>query len=101
MHGNLNELGHWMMSDDMTVGVTITRATGTKCERCWKVLEEVGFCSDHKDLCFRCVSVVEPSLSIYELATMRFDWLYKSYLTNGYTKEQAIQKAGHMNRING
>jgi len=81
--------------------IKIECAPGTKCERCWKVLEEVGFCSDHKDLCFRCVGVVEPSLSIYELAPMRFDWLYKSYLVDGYTKEQAIQKAGHMNRIHG
>lgn len=82
------------------INVKVTPASGTKCERCWKVLEEVGFCSDHKDLCFRCVSVVEPSLSIYELLPMRFDWLCNMYRTAGYTKNQAIQNASIMNRIN-
>jgi hypothetical protein len=80
--------------------IKIECAPGTKCSRCWKVLEEVGFCSDHKDLCFRCVGVVEPSLSIYELLPMRFDWLCTMYRAAGYTKNQAIQNAAVMNRRN-
>ena len=31
---------------------------GKKCERCWRVLPEVGGHADHPDLCNRCHDVV-------------------------------------------
>ena len=34
-------------------------ATGTKCERCWRVLEEVGTNHTHPTLCLRCADAVE------------------------------------------
>ena len=34
-------------------------APGTKCDRCWRVLPEVGDCSAHPTLCRRCDAVVE------------------------------------------
>ncbi len=38
--------------------INIERASGTKCERCWRVLPEVGQSKTHADLCQRCESVV-------------------------------------------
>jgi len=34
-------------------------ARGTKCDRCWRVLEEVGESKKHPTLCRRCDAVVE------------------------------------------
>jgi isoleucyl-tRNA synthetase len=34
-------------------------AGGTKCQRCWKVLEEVGENPAHPDICNRCADAVE------------------------------------------
>lgn len=38
--------------------VGIKKAEGTKCERCWQVLPEVGQHADHPDLCHRCHDAV-------------------------------------------
>jgi len=38
--------------------VSIRRAEGEKCARCWMVLPEVGRNPDHPDICERCVSAV-------------------------------------------
>jgi isoleucyl-tRNA synthetase len=38
--------------------VTVEVASGCKCERCWKVLEEVGSNKDHSALCNRCAAAV-------------------------------------------
>jgi isoleucyl-tRNA synthetase len=42
--------------------VQITRAPGTKCVRCWRVLTEVGQQPDHPTLCARCADAVESGL---------------------------------------
>jgi isoleucyl-tRNA synthetase len=34
-------------------------SSGTKCERCWRVLEEVGTIAAHPTLCIRCCEAVE------------------------------------------
>jgi isoleucyl-tRNA synthetase len=39
--------------------VQIGRAPGTKCVRCWRVLEEVGTVAAHPTLCLRCADAVE------------------------------------------
>ena len=44
--------------DVPNVGVVVEVATGNKCGRCWKVLDEVGQHSVYDDLCNRCVGVV-------------------------------------------
>ena len=39
----------------MVVGL----AEGEKCQRCWRVLPEVGEIPEHPDLCHRCADAVE------------------------------------------
>ena len=41
------------------VGVRVTAAPGNRCERCWRVLPEVGEVPDRPDLCLRCAAVVD------------------------------------------
>ena len=40
------------------IGVIVRLATGRKCERCWKILPEVGTLPDHPDICERCADAV-------------------------------------------
>ena len=40
------------------IGVVVRDASGSKCERCWRVLTEVGSVPEHPDLCHRCADVV-------------------------------------------
>jgi isoleucyl-tRNA synthetase len=47
------------LGDVPGVGVRVTPAPGEKCERCWKVLPEVGTIVAHPDLCQRCAEAVE------------------------------------------
>jgi isoleucyl-tRNA synthetase len=41
---------------------TITSAPGSKCARCWRVLEEVGKQANHPTLCVRCADAVDSGL---------------------------------------
>ena len=41
------------------VAVVVKDASGDKCERCWRVLPEVGNVAAHADLCRRCAEVVD------------------------------------------
>jgi isoleucyl-tRNA synthetase len=43
-------------------GVTIDKAPGNKCVRCWRVLEEVGSQPGHASLCARCADAVDSGL---------------------------------------
>ena len=46
--------------DDVTgIGVVVKAAVGDKCERCWRILPEVGTEPDLPDLCGRCVAAVQ------------------------------------------
>jgi isoleucyl-tRNA synthetase len=47
------------LPDVAEVGVRVTAATGNRCERCWKVLPEVGRVRGYPDLCRRCAGVVD------------------------------------------
>jgi isoleucyl-tRNA synthetase len=47
------------LGDVPGVGVRVGPAPGEKCERCWKVLPEVGTVAGHPDLCQRCAEAVE------------------------------------------
>ena len=40
------------------VGISVTRAEGEKCERCWTYSDTVGKCADHPTLCERCARTV-------------------------------------------
>jgi isoleucyl-tRNA synthetase len=46
------------LPDVAGVGVIVQLATGGKCGRCWRVLEEVGGHPDHPELCDRCHDAV-------------------------------------------
>ena len=41
------------------INIAVEKASGEKCERCWKYDEEVGHNHDHPDVCPRCASVLE------------------------------------------
>jgi isoleucyl-tRNA synthetase len=41
------------------VGVLVKAAPGARCERCWRVLPEVGAVAAHPDLCHRCADAVD------------------------------------------
>ncbi len=47
--------------DWTTVAVTVTRAEGEKCARCWRILPEVGQQAAHPTLCLRCTDAVEAA----------------------------------------
>jgi isoleucyl-tRNA synthetase len=48
------------LPDVPEIGVRVTAALGERCERCWRVLPEVGQAPVHPDLCRRCAAVVGP-----------------------------------------
>ena len=50
--------GAFALPDVPGVKVVPTPAEGAKCERCWKVLSEVGSQADHPTLCPRCADAV-------------------------------------------
>jgi isoleucyl-tRNA synthetase len=57
--GWTDEHGWYHDPDVPGVSIYFYLAQGNKCERCWKVLREVGTHSKYKDLCMRCVDAVE------------------------------------------
>ncbi len=42
--------------------IVVSKAPGEKCERCWRVLPEVGSQRGHPTLCIRCTDAVESGL---------------------------------------
>lgn len=48
------------------VHVSVALASGEKCERCWKVLEDVGSNPEHRSLCRRCVDAVGRTVAAAE-----------------------------------
>jgi isoleucyl-tRNA synthetase len=44
--------------------VTVTRADGVKCERCWRVVPEVSSAPDRSGLCSRCVEALAEAVSL-------------------------------------
>jgi isoleucyl-tRNA synthetase len=61
-----DEQGSLTSSDGSTVfgdgalSLSYTVADGTKCERCWRVREDVGTIAAHPTLCIRCCEAVSP-----------------------------------------
>jgi isoleucyl-tRNA synthetase len=46
------------LSDVAGVGVVVNLASGDKCGRCWRVLDEVGSHHSHPELCDRCFDAI-------------------------------------------
>jgi isoleucyl-tRNA synthetase len=44
--------------------VVVTRADGTKCERCWRVVPEVSAAAGREGLCPRCVEALAEAVSL-------------------------------------
>jgi isoleucyl-tRNA synthetase len=51
--------GAFAMPEVEGVAVVVGPAGGTKCERCWKVLEEVGSVQGYETVCRRCADAVD------------------------------------------
>jgi isoleucyl-tRNA synthetase len=51
--------GAFTLDDVPGIGVVAGRAPGAKCQRCWRVLPEVGTVAGHADICGRCADAVE------------------------------------------
>jgi isoleucyl-tRNA synthetase len=49
------------LPDVADIGARVSAAPGERCERCWRVLPEVGRVPGHDDLCRRCADVVDHS----------------------------------------
>ncbi|MBO0736402.1 MAG: isoleucine--tRNA ligase [Alphaproteobacteria bacterium] len=47
------------LPDVAEVGARVSPAPGERCERCWRVLPEVGRVPGHADLCRRCAAVID------------------------------------------
>ncbi len=47
------------LSDLPGIGVRVSLAAGERCERCWRVLLEVGHAPGHADLCLRCAAAID------------------------------------------
>lgn len=43
---------------ELPIGVTVRKASGEKCERCWSYSDTVGKSSDHPTLCVRCAAII-------------------------------------------
>jgi isoleucyl-tRNA synthetase len=41
------------------LSITLDKADGEKCERCWNYSETVGQCADHPTLCASCVEIIK------------------------------------------
>ena len=58
--------GAFTLPEVKGVGVVPRLAPGEKCERCWRVLPEVGKDKTHPSLCVRCSDAVEHLRSAAE-----------------------------------
>jgi len=38
--------------------ITVSKAEGAKCDRCWNIRQDVGLQAQHPTLCGRCVEAV-------------------------------------------
>jgi isoleucyl-tRNA synthetase len=59
LHQAVSPADCFTLPDVPGVGVRVSAAPGEKCQRCWKVLLEVGTIAAHPDLCHRCADAVD------------------------------------------
>lgn len=55
----------WQLPEMADLGIIVQQAPGEKCQRCWRVLEEVGQ-QQHSDICQRCDEAVNGLASAQE-----------------------------------
>ncbi|GMP56839.1 hypothetical protein CsSME_00021161 [Camellia sinensis var. sinensis] len=56
--GNVPYSGEYLIQGKKRVWVGVSRAEGSKCERCWNYSHQVGSFAEHPTLCSRCYNVV-------------------------------------------
>ncbi|KAK7363579.1 hypothetical protein VNO77_05726 [Canavalia gladiata] len=61
-HVNIPYSGECLIQGKSKVWIGISRAAGSKCERCWNYSQQVGSFLDHPTLCSRCYDVVAPQM---------------------------------------
>jgi len=49
--------------DDQIMTITVSKADGQKCERCWHWETDIGQNAEHPMICGRCVQAVRQALS--------------------------------------
>ncbi|XP_073143957.1 isoleucine--tRNA ligase, chloroplastic/mitochondrial isoform X1 [Henckelia pumila] len=54
--------GEYLIEGESKVWIGVSRANGSKCERCWNFSPQVGEYSDHPSLCGRCHSIISQPL---------------------------------------
>ncbi|XP_027333502.1 isoleucine--tRNA ligase, chloroplastic/mitochondrial isoform X2 [Abrus precatorius] len=59
---NIPYSGECLIQGKSKVWIGISRAVGSKCERCWNYSQQVGSFLDHPTLCSRCYDVVAPQM---------------------------------------
>lgn len=80
------------------VKVSVSRAPGTKCARCYRVLPEVGLVPEHPTACLRCAAVVTGEhYDVHALAAARFDKLFVAARASGADIASAVRQAGAAN----
>lgn len=60
--GGVAPEGFFALDSVSGIAVIIEKASGVKCERCWKYTEDVGKDTDHATVCARCASAVAKEL---------------------------------------
>ncbi len=50
--------------DGKELSITVEKASGAKCERCWIVREDIGRDAEHPTVCARCAKAVRAQLSV-------------------------------------
>ncbi|MFT5759282.1 MAG: isoleucyl-tRNA synthetase [Alteromonadaceae bacterium] len=48
--------------------LSVSQATGIKCDRCWHVTEDVGQHEEHKELCGRCITNIDEEGEVRQFA---------------------------------
>lgn len=56
--GDIPHSGEYLVQGTKKIWIGVSRADGSKCERCWNYSLQVGSFSDHPTLCTRCYNVV-------------------------------------------
>ncbi|KAL6971279.1 Isoleucine--tRNA ligase, chloroplastic/mitochondrial [Sarracenia purpurea var. burkii] len=56
--GDIPYSGEYLIQGKKKVWIGVSRADGSKCERCWNYSPQVGSFTDHPTLCSRCYNVV-------------------------------------------
>ncbi|MCE9507353.1 MAG: isoleucine--tRNA ligase [Alphaproteobacteria bacterium] len=54
--------GAFALAEVAGVAVMVEKASGAKCERCWKYTDDVGAVAQHPAVCARCAAVVQQEL---------------------------------------